>query len=523
MQLSSILFHFIYLIKLTQFMKTNQIINYKHLGTLLCLLFFTSLSIYAKGDTPYSVFSNLWQKQVADSSKFTLLTEVPLKTLTELSPLLEKKFKVKNHVDYGYPITVSGILTTLLKEKYGKKSNEKNDFFAIQYSTNSSDFENYLNKYPKSKYAEEATARLECFKENEMLHKALNYGTRNDYEEFVNYSNSHPRCNYEGCDVISKNNYETALAIKDWLVLTDRSKGNNPEIFRDYSKYLEQYGSHSVFSSAALDSMNVNKDRYDWQLAKNDDSLAGYREYVSNHSDGKYKWTAKRLIQEYEMWEKAQVSGKYEDYCSYYSEYPDGKYVEEAINKLKLEEDQLWNKINKKGNRSAELSALESFVAKYPSGYYANEAQNRITELRLAPYLEDSPSFSSITEAGYYSHPGYSLIGLANLDNGVTITVSLTGPTGYSGKLKPGELKWVKVKNGSYKILVQASNTNNWWGTAKVKDRVYTEGWFTSNTFNGFKIGTNEDPQATKNYIEKVKAKVQEEEINTLMYIYGIE
>lgn len=503
-------------------METKIFNSFRRLGTTICLLIMTTLSAFPKGDTPFGVFCNLWQEQNQKSQELTLLTPVPSEVLNQISPLLKKSLKVKTDVKYDLPTNVSGVLTTLLKEKYGKKSNEKNDFYAIQYSMDSSDFENYLNKYPNSKFADEAKARLECFKENELWEIAAKNKTREAYEAFANYCTDHSLVEYEGCEAISKNNHTSASAIAEWYALSDRSKGNNPEIYNAYSKYINKYGNSSIFSGEAKDSMNLNKDRFDWSIAKEENTIGAYKEYIKNHGNGRFAWKAKSLVKEMELWEKAQESDKYEDYCAYYTEYPDGLFAPQATEKIKKEEERIWNDVKKMEGMASDailLKAYESFVKIYPSGYYASEAQNRITELRLAPYLKNPPSFNSIQSAGHYSHSGYSLVCLGNVDKNTTITVSLTGPTGFSKSIKPGNYEWVRVKNGTYKILVQASNVQNWWGNAVFENRLYADGWATSTSFNGLTISSNRDDAAVKRLISVIKAKAEDEEIKVLQNI----
>lgn len=485
----------------------------------MCFVFINmmfSLYVYPKGGgTPYSVLYSMWLEHVKDSTEFTLLTVIPGETLSEISPLLKKALKVKGDITCDSTASVGGTLTKLLKEKYAKKSNEKNDFYAIQYSTSSSDFENYLEKWPNSKFLEEAKARLNCFKVNELWLIAKEANTRKAYEKFAEYSKESPICEYEGCQKISESNFNVGTAIGEWYSLIDRSLEQDNSIYKDYSIYIGKYGEYSPFAKEAMDSLRVNKDRYDWDIAVKEDTPEAYKEYIDNHNNGKFIWKAKALVKELDLWNKAVTSNMYNDYCKYYSEYPDGKYATNAVEKIKQQEESVWE-ISRKKNT---LKAYEDFVNEYPNGYYASEAQNLITKLRLAPYLKNPPSFNSIQSVGYYSHPGYSLVCLGNVDKSTTIVVSLNGPTGFSKSIKPGSREWVRVKNGSYRILVQASNVQNWWGNASFENRMYADGWATSTSFNGITIGSNRDEAAVDRLLKEIKAKAAEEEINTLRYI----
>ena len=505
-------------------------LNHMKRWSLLCLLALSVSLVHAKGGTPYRVLCDLWQAQNPGSQAPGLLTQIPNESFNQIYPALKKKLKVKNCAELdtqsaGSECTMSGMLTALLKEKHGKKSNDKNDFLAIQYSTSAVDFERYLLKYPNSKYAYEADARMQLFKAHELWVNAEEEQTREAYEKFANYATANGALqrsgDYEGCETMGERLYSKAQDIRAWYDLADRSTGTNPEIYADFDRYLQEHGSESPFAEQAADSMEVNQDRYDWQTAQKLDNSAAYEAYADEHPDGRYHRKAKQAAEELKLWEKAQASDKYEDYCAYAEEYPDGRFVERANEKMKQVEDAQWNKVNAVKGKSNEITTLERFVEQYPSGYYASEARNRIAELRLAPYLKDAPSFNSIERVGVYSHRGYSLVCLGNIDTGKTITVSLTGPTGFSKSIKPGNHEWVRVKNGKYKILVQASNVNNWWGNAEFEDHIYADAWCTRDTMYGIPMKANRDEKAFNRILEEIKDKVKEEELNTLIYILG--
>ena len=200
--------------------------------------------------------------------------------------------------------------------------------------------------------------------------------------------------------------------------------------------------------------------------------------------------------------------------------YPDGIHAFEAIEKLQDNEASDWNAAKKKHT----LAAYERFVANHPNGYYTNEAQNKITEIRLAPYLKEAPSFNSISLVGYCSRPGYSMICLSNIDKNNRITISLKGPTGYSKTLAPGKHEWIRVKNGNYKILVQASKTENWWGNAQFENRMYAGAWSTyTNALFGIQKVTNKDEEALSRIKEEISQKAAEEDANTRKYILGLQ
>lgn len=493
-------------------MKQTFISKFMKTALFMCLLLTFSLSAMSKSVSPYKLFYDLWQQNACGSDELSLITPVTEETANIIVPTLKKELKVKNDVQFEYPSNVGTILTTLLKEKYGKKSNVKNDFLSIQYSTNCDDFYNYLKKYPNSKYAAEAIARAECFRCYEMMLTAIKEKTRKSYEAFVTYNTEHLQCNYEGCAVVSQNNNVIASEITEWYAIADRSTGSNPTIYRDYESYFEKYGDKGMFAKEASDSIRINKDRFDWNIASSENTIAAYEKYIKAHLYGLYYWKANLIMSEMKLWEKAETSGKYEDYCTYYSEFTEGMYAEKAVEKIKQFETDAWNKAKSKNT----LAAYEEFLKIFPSGYYASEAGNKVAELRLALYKDQASSFNDITKYGFYSKPGYSLICIGNVDKDKNITISLTGPTGFSKTISPGHYEWVKVKNGNYKVLVQASNANNWWGTAHFENGVYAEAWYSY-----FLLSKNLNWTYAQNFIKAVNDKADDETNKTRLYIWS--
>ncbi len=353
-------------------------LNWRAVTCLLFVNFVFSICAYPKGGgTPYSVFYGIWLEHVKDSTEFTLLTVIPDETLSEISPLLKKALKVKSDITCDSAASVGITLTRFLKEKYGKKSNEKNDFFAIQYSTISRDFENYLEKWPNSKSSEEAKSRYNCFKANELWQIANEIKTRDAYESFAKYTKDTPVCQYEGCQRISELNYNLGTAIIEWFSLIDSSSEQDYSIYKAYLSYIEKYGEYSLFGKEAMDSLRINKDRYDWDIAVKENTSGAYKEYIENHNRGRHVWEAKAILKELELWNIAATSDMYNDYCKYYSEYPDGKFASKAADKIKQHEESVWEATKKKNS----LKAYEEFVKEYPSGFYASEAQNLTTKL----------------------------------------------------------------------------------------------------------------------------------------------
>lgn len=422
-----------------------------------------------------------------ETEGLTMETILPDSSLSQLTPQLKKKFNIRKDVIFPENANVSQALMTLMNAKYEKKNNKKANFFKIQYSLSDDDFAWYLEKYPNSRFAQEAYAKQQCTQQHEAWIEAFQEGNRDTYFAYGLQYFSSADCEYEGYELISHTDNMHAKAIESWQSLLESEReaiGVGDHVIKDCSKYndyLEQYGHYSVFLNEAKDSLNVCQERQAWEDATQQNTLEAFKEYVENYPYGPHARFARNKVADAEAWSEARAKNTYSGYCDYYADFPEGDSVAFAIEVMKEKEAEWWNNTIKKNT----LPAYDDFIDRFPKGYYSNEAKNKAGELRLDEVKGQEETISELAEMGAYSQFGYSYIGLANLDKNITMTVSLIGNTGEKVTLKHGEYKWVKVKNGKYKILVQAIGHENWWGNVEFDNHIYADGWYsTPNFFN---------------------------------------
>ena len=172
---------------------------------------------------------------------------------------------------------------------------------------------------------------------------------------------------------------------------------------------------------------------------------------------------------------------------------------------VKQYEEETW----KATKASKKLDAYENFIKEHPKGYYANEARNIIAKTKMEQNKNVKPSFTEFKRAGDYSHPGYSLIYFGNADNKQRVlTFSMTGPTGYSESIRADDLKWVRVKNGTYEVLIQGTKDEIIRGSVTVENGIYYKVLWT---------GNNQNKETTDKMLNVIVDKVEEEK----MYIEG--
>jgi len=269
-----------------------------------------------------------------------------------------------------------------------------------------------------------------------------------------------------------------------------------------YSNYLEQYGSDSFFGDLANDSLNRCFDRNAWQHTLEQGTMEAYETYVRDFPEGQYTRYAQNKIDDWKAWQTACEKNSYVGYCDYFNDFPEGDSVNSAIAKMKQKEQVWWDNAQKKNT----LAAYDDFIDRFPRGYYSSEAKNKAGEMRLESVKDENETIDGLSEFGKYSQFGYSLIGLVNLDKKITMTISLIGKTGQKVVLEHGKSQWVKVKNGKYKILVQASGHENWWGNVEFENMIYADGWYSTPNFL-FPPKLDEEAQRELDLLEQEYAK----------------
>lgn len=182
---------------------------------------------------------------------------------------------------------------------------------------------------------------------------------------------------------------------------------------------------------------------------------------------------------ELQAWKDALREDTHDAYWNYYLQYPQGRFADTAISKVTVLEKSSWEKAQESDSREG----YEAFVKEFPQGFYSSEAYNKIVRSHL-----DTTSSKSvdqvIAELCEYERPGYSLIGIGNVNNkNKTYTVTFTGKSGYRLTLLPGEYKWLEIEDGDYKILVEADDVKPWWCFNSCHGHLYAAAWFVKDEY----------------------------------------
>jgi tetratricopeptide (TPR) repeat protein/outer membrane protein assembly factor BamD (BamD/ComL family) len=150
---------------------------------------------------------------------------------------------------------------------------------------------------------------------------------------------------------------------------------------------------------------DIQQEETHWNEAIRKNDISSYENYCRFYPKGKYVEEAKRRISELKekilqaeeiFWHKVLEENEIEEYEKYCSNYPHGIYVNDAKNKIdqinaeieiekqkrkEQEEEDFWNKAVRKNK----IEFYEKYCSIYPNGKYTEQANEKIIELKNAP------------------------------------------------------------------------------------------------------------------------------------------
>jgi hypothetical protein len=165
-------------------------------------------------------------------------------------------------------------------------------------------------------------------------------------------------------------------------------------------------------------------------------------------------------IEEYELWNNALSTEELYATKTYINKYPNGKYITEAVARLK--ELKIANEAKAFQNAQAFNSprVWKQFLDDYPNHPQTSSIREKIIDLEVDEIFGDRatgrlPSFDRI--GGGYSST--SSISIEN-DTGCELTVRYSGPDKRIIEIPIGETKRISLSSGSYRIAASACGAN---------------------------------------------------------------
>jgi hypothetical protein len=198
-----------------------------------------------------------------------------------------------------------------------------------------------------SKYNEKKKCEL-CLKYN------------NNIALCVDYINDYPEGKY----------IESAKQRHDSLIWLDARKINT---YTSYENYLSQ--SYSKKNREMSDSLG---EEAFWRDAIKVNSINNYEDYNKTFPYGKYISISNNKIEEF-LWKQLSQEKKRSQIDNYLQRFPKGKYINLAQVYLV---DNVWESLTK--NPKTTKSEYEAFISNYPNGKYKQNAINKIQLLNIA-------------------------------------------------------------------------------------------------------------------------------------------
>ena len=329
-------------------------------------------------------------------------------------------------------------------------------------------YENYLNKYPNSKYSSAARKELEILYEESDWN---NIKSSNSVSKFQDFISQYPESKY-------KPQAEKSISTLEELQVWNKTKDLNT--IYGYENYLSIYPN----SKNAFDAKNMIttlKEEHAWEETKRTGTVVGYKRFASEFPYGLHYNEAIQKIKEIEViipdWQQASKTNSLKSYTQFLEKHPYSSYASLARDKINQIEHQEWSKTIQNNS----VKGYQQYITSFPDSRYSEEAKKKIIDLEvdaifagdhgvLPPMSRTSSgsTYSTITEVEVYNNTSY------------TLTVRYSGPESKKITLAPKQKISITLKKGSYReaASVNAANVQNYAGIQNLDGGGYSEEFY---------------------------------------------
>ncbi len=185
----------------------------------------------------------------------------------------------------------------------------------------------------------------------------------------------------------------------------------NPEELKGFIKQVPQDSAEKAVVNRRLamlvEKATADADENAWVSTKDAGTVAAFRAYLLGYPNGRYVDEAEEKLaaleeqisgrkKEATAWTKARRTGTRMAYQSYIQAFPNGRFIDDAKRKLaslntqedaQRKEDEAWLKARRDNSRNAYFAYLNA----YPNGRYTGQAQ-RMIENATSPQTTESTS-----------------------------------------------------------------------------------------------------------------------------------
>jgi outer membrane protein assembly factor BamD (BamD/ComL family) len=330
-------------------------------------------------------------------------------------------------------------------------------------------YEDYISKYPRSKYLNQANSELNVLYEERDWKSASQANTITGYERFLT---DYPYSNY-GVTAEAK--------IKEIQVWDAWSKSSNINTIYAYENFLNTYpGSGYAFD--ARNKIEQLKDNLAWKEAESQSTVMSYKKYISEFPNGARKATALDRIREIEVIEpawnntvRANTPSAYRDFLNGYSS---SSYGSRAREKLSILKSEYWSRATSQKS----ISQYQRYLDNFPNGEHIADAEKAIIDKEVDNIFKGDHGLlppMSKTGSGY----AYATTNDIEIYNNTSFTLTVRYSGAVASKkivLKPKQKQKFNLQNGKFRVAasVDAANITNYAGEEKLEGGSFTSEFY---------------------------------------------
>lgn len=334
-----------------------------------------------------------------------------LEIIQSLKTTLSHKYSIK---PYGSPLFdyhefIGGL-------HFYKKRDEKKDWLLAKEKNTVEAYQTFLNNYPKSKYENEASTKIAYLTE---LVIWKNIQDENTTWAYNYYLQNYPEGNY----------VEDAKVQLDELSSDKYRKNDSTNAKRknEINVNTPQYDENETSGEKDEEPVS-NKELAAWNRAKKEHTVDAFHAYLNAYPTGHFAKEAqketiflsklderiaktealdkeKQTERENEFWKSVLENNTLEAYGEFYKQFPDGKYAEQAKQKIEAFEKEMdeaelkqfnEEKAYKQAIAANKLHYYNIFIDKYPDSKYIDEIVKRKEQLINEKLIEKNKQLTKI-------------------------------------------------------------------------------------------------------------------------------
>jgi outer membrane protein assembly factor BamD (BamD/ComL family) len=312
-------------------------------------------------------------------------------------------------------------------------------------------YENYLQKFSKSKYKPDVEQRLNVLYDKSAYNIAVGANTISSYENYLTkFSDGQFVETVNGkLEGLKKEKEE----MDNWTLTKNKNK------IEDYEEFINSYP-NSKRHYEARTKINELKELQSWQTAQSQNTIESYTAYINQYSTGKYATNAHAKIKQMEEekyvlpeWNKAKTKNTYKAYFDFYEQYPNSSYSSLALEKMQEIEENDWAKAQKANT----VAAYKKYLSNYPDGVYTDEAKEAIIDREVDAIMAGNHGLIPPLNRVYSSSSSTSMVEIEN-NTSYTLTILYSGTTSRKLEIPPHKTYSVTLSNGNYRVAAKVSS-----------------------------------------------------------------